>query len=259
MIPLHREGSDARLLAFLNHEADKQIALFAFVVVFGLLLHGGIEKTVGLVKGAYRLRVGINQPAAKTPRRAEGTAENLQAAAQQFGVEVPVSGDFYSHQFVASAPFDGVGNDLFCASRHPMIGLHFMRFRRVIHIGVEIPPAFEPLANITFSFFQKIRVNRALLIDGDQFFQLAFGKLRALQGHLYTRSFRYIQVQRNGVLRRIIVVPAHGGSPAEMPLLDQKFPDAVRPALQLGRSDLASRFYSQSREDFGVAIFRAVL
>ena len=43
-----------------------------------------------------------------------------------------------------------------------------------------------------------------------------------------------------------------------MPLLDQKFPDAVRAALQPGRSDRASRFHFQSREDFGVAIFRAV-
>src|SRR5205807_8620361 len=84
MIPLYREGSDARLLSFLNHEADKQIALFALVVVFGLLLNLGIEETVRLIKGAHRLGVGINQPSAEPPRRTEGAAEYLQAAPQQF-------------------------------------------------------------------------------------------------------------------------------------------------------------------------------
>src|SRR5207253_9253845 len=100
MIPLYREGGDARLFSFLNHKADKQIALFAFVVVFGLLFDFGIEKTVRLVKRAHRLRVGINQPSAEPPRRTEGPAEYLQAASQRFGVEVPVPGDFYPDQFV---------------------------------------------------------------------------------------------------------------------------------------------------------------
>jgi len=50
MIPLDRERGDARLLSFLNHEADKQIALFALVVVFSLLFDLGIEKPVRLDK-----------------------------------------------------------------------------------------------------------------------------------------------------------------------------------------------------------------
>src|SRR5437016_1940709 len=169
MNPLDREGSDTRLLSFLNHEADKQIALFALVVVFGLLLNLGIEKTVRLIKGAHRLRVGINQPSAEPPRRTEGAAEYLQAASQQFGVEVSVPGDFYPDQFVPIASLNRVGNDLFRASYRAMIGLCLMRLCRVIHFGVEIPLAFEPLANIAFSLFQEIRVNRALLINRDQF------------------------------------------------------------------------------------------
>src|SRR5438309_1479408 len=111
-----------------------------------------------------RLQV-INQPSAKAARRTEGAAENLQAASQQFGVEVPVPGDFYPDQFVPIAPLDRVGDDLFRASYRAMIGLHLMRLGCVIHLGVEIRLTFEPLANIAFSLFQKIRVNRALLID----------------------------------------------------------------------------------------------
>ena len=258
MIPLDREGSDARLLPFLNHEADKQIALFALVVVFGLLLDLGIEKPVRLIKTEHRLRVGIDQPPAEASRCTEGAAENLQSASQQFGIEVLVPRDFYSQQFVAIAPLDPVCNDLFRAARRAMIRFHLMRFGRVIHFRVEIPQSFEPLANIAFPFFQEIRVNGSFLIDRNQFFQLPFGKLRARQGHLHKRSFRYIQVEKNRILRGIIVVAVHSGSPAQVPLLDQIFPDAVRPALQPGRRDLAARFHFQSREDFGIAIFRAV-
>src|SRR5260370_30924809 len=104
MIPLDREGSDARLPPFLNHEADKQIALFAFVVVFRLLLDLGIEKPVGLIETAHRLRVGIDQPSAEPSRRTESAAEYLHSASQPVGIEVLVALDFYPDQFVPRAP-----------------------------------------------------------------------------------------------------------------------------------------------------------
>ena len=222
------------------------------------MLDLGIEKPVRLIETAHRLRVRIDQSSAEPSHRTEGAAEDLQSASQQFGVEVLVPGDFYSHQFVAIAPLDPVCNDLFRAARRAMIRFHLMRFGRVIHFRVEIPQSFEPLANIAFPFFQEIRVNGSFLIDGDQFFQLPFGKLRARQGHLHKRSFRHLQVEKNRALCGIVVAPVHSGSPAQVPLLDQIFPDAIRPALQSGRRDLAARFHLQSREDFGIAILRAV-
>jgi len=71
-----------------------------------------------------------------------------------------------------------------------------MRFGRVSHFRVEIPLAFEPFANIAFPFFQEIRVNGSFLIDWNQFFQLALGKLCPRRRHLHNASFRYIQVER---------------------------------------------------------------
>ncbi len=205
------------------------------------------------------MRVGIDQPAAEPSRRTESAAENLQSASQQFGIEVLVPRYFYPDQFVLSAPLHRVRNNLFRAPRRAASGRRLTRFGRVIHFGVEIPPAFQPLPNVAFSLFQEIGVNGPLLIDRDQFFQLPFGKLRARHVHLHARSFRYLHIERNRVRRGIIVAPAHCGSPAEMPLLDQIFPDAVGPALQPGRCDLAAHFHFQSREDFRIAILRAVL
>ena len=44
-----------------------------------------------------------------------------------------------------------------------------------------------------------------------------------------------------------------------MPFLDQILPDAVRPALQPGRRNFASRFHFQTRENIRVAVLRLVL
>ena len=68
MNPLDRQRSHARLLSFLHLEADKHISFFAFVIVFHVRLDPGIEKTVCLVQVAHRLRVGIHQLPAETPR-----------------------------------------------------------------------------------------------------------------------------------------------------------------------------------------------
>ena len=147
------------------------------------------------------MRVGVHQPPAEASRRSESAAEDLQPASQQVRVEVLIPGDFYPDQFVAIAPLHCVSNDLFGARRSVANGLPLMRLRRVIHVRVEIPLPFQPLTNIAFPFFQKVWVNGPLLIDGNQFFQLASGKLRSRHSYLYAGPFRDIQFQRNRVLR----------------------------------------------------------
>src|SRR5713226_7198267 len=159
MNPLDQQRRNARLLPFLDLEADKHVALFAFVIVFDLRLDLRVEKPVRLIKVAHRLRVGINQPPAKPSRRSEGAPEDLQSASQQFLIEIPVPRDFDPDQFVANAPFHLVTNNLFRARRRSAIGLHLMRLGRVIYFRVEIALAFQSLANIAFSLLQKVGVN----------------------------------------------------------------------------------------------------
>ncbi len=159
---------------------------------------------------------------------------------QQFCIEILVPSDFYPHQFVPNAPLHSVGDNLFRALCRTAVGFRFKRFGRVIYVRVEVPLPFQPLSNVAFPFFQQVWINSAFLIDRNQFFQFASGKLCTRYCHPYARSFRYLQLERNRVLCGIVVASSHPCSPAQMSLLDQEFPDAVRPALQLGRCNLAS-------------------
>ena len=157
------------------------------------------------------------------------------------------------------APLHFVRDYFFCAPRHATSGLCLMRLGRVIHVRVEIALTFQTLANIALPFFKKVGVNRPLLIDRDQFFQFALRKTRARYGDLHARSFRHIQLQRNRVLRGVIVASANCRSPAEMPFLDQIFSNAVSPALQLSRRDVASRLHSQARTNLRISVLGFVL
>ena len=79
--------------------------------------------------------------------------------------DVFVPGDLYPHQFVSRAPLDRVSNDLFHPPPAVSFGFHFPRVGFVVHLGIEISFAFEPLSKIFLSFFEQVRVNRAFLIN----------------------------------------------------------------------------------------------
>src|SRR6267378_4276641 len=67
MNALDRKGSDTSLLSLLNFETDKQIVLFALVVILDLVRDLGVQKSVRQVKKAHRLRIGFHQPPAESP------------------------------------------------------------------------------------------------------------------------------------------------------------------------------------------------
>ena len=160
---------------------------------------------------------------------------------------------------MSRAPLDRVSNDLFHPPPAVSFGFHFPRVGFVVHLGIEISFAFEPLSKIFLSFFEQVRVNRAFLINRYQFFQLSSGKLRAAHRQLHTRAFGDIQIERDCVLRGVIIAPAHCCARAQMPLLHQKLADSVGSALQPCGSDFAACFHLQSRKNFGVTVLRAVL
>src|SRR5260370_38394953 len=98
-----RKRCDARLLSLLDHKANKQLTLFALVIVFVLPLNLGIKKSARLINISHRFRIRRNQPSAEPSRRTECSTEDLQSASQQFRVEIVVPCDFYPHTLLAFA------------------------------------------------------------------------------------------------------------------------------------------------------------
>src|SRR5205085_6754580 len=129
-----------------------------------------------------------HEPPAESSWRAESSLENLQAALQQFRIEIPVAGNLDAHQFVLVASLNSIGNCLLGSL--PSKRLHVVHFNLVAHLGVEVALAFQPLPDVPFSFLEKVGIDGPFLVNGDQSFKFAFGELRATRSEEHTSELQ---------------------------------------------------------------------
>ena len=157
-----------RLHAFGHHKADQQVTLFLSIVVFDLRGYRRGGKPVSAVQVLHGLPVAFQNASAECTARSKSGLVNLQAAGEQFLVEIMVSCYLDPDELVAVAAFNRVADDLFLTL--PALGLHFAHCRSVFHACIEITFSFQTLANVSLPFLKKVRVNCTFLIDGNQFF-----------------------------------------------------------------------------------------
>ena len=111
------------LHAFGHHKADQQVTLFLSIVVFDLRGYRRGGKPISAVQVLHGLPVAFQNASAECTARSKSGLVNLQAAGEQFLVEIMVSCYLDPDELVAVAAFNRVADDLFLTL--PALGLHF--------------------------------------------------------------------------------------------------------------------------------------
>ncbi len=240
MDPIDIQRRHARLLAFLNHKTNHQIAFFSLVVVQRLPVHRRLQKSVCQVQIPHRIAVVLQEPSAESSPCRESLRVNRQAAAQQIGIEVMIPRDLDSQQSVPVAPLHPIGDDLFASLAPPGAG-HLIGARRVLHFRVEISLALQSLLNIPLALFQQVRVDRSLLIHRHQLLQLTGGNFRPRHRNPDQRPFGHLQLHRNRVALRVVSSSPRHRSRIQVSPFHQKAAHTRSAALHTRRCKLPAR------------------
>ncbi len=137
MDPIDLQRCHTRLLTFLDHKSDHQVAFSPLIIVQHLSIHFCFQESVCQVQILHGFPVGLHQPSAESPRRCESLRINDHAAAQQIGVEILVSGDLDSQQRVPVAALHAIRDHLF-ASLSSALERHLVCARCVVHFRIEV-------------------------------------------------------------------------------------------------------------------------
>ncbi len=123
-----------------------------------------------------------------------------------------ISGDFNADQFVVVTALDGIGDDLFLG--RGVLFLHFAHRGTVFHGRVEIALAFQPLTDVSLAFFEKVGIDSAFLVDGNQPLQIAIGKTCSGDRDSDSGAFGNVEGEIDSVFRGVIRFAANRGAAA---------------------------------------------